>query len=428
MFTESHSDVSLSNIIPVASEYIYPDILKHQKTPELSHFSLLHHNIRSLKQHHNTFLDYLSYQNIIIDCIVLTETFLNEHNNGLYPIPGYTETHAFRSNKRGGGVSIYLKNGIYTSHEVIISTVNSHIEALATSVQIKSNKIIVMGVYRPPNSSKTEFINALKDIIKTHFLNSKVIIAGDFNIDLSNENITNQANSLSNLMLSNGFVNYITLPTRPNNVENRCPSLIDHIWGKLNWNVNTFVIKSDMSDHFPCLAKFAINKTQNFTTIKYRLDGEHQRLKYINKMNEIDFSFTYSENTGINEKFNSFVNILNKYYDESFPIKTKKLGAKRIQNPWLTPALLNSINQKHKLYRNFKNKIIPFQVYNTYDKQLKAVLRKAKRKHYSNKFQDCNKDSKATWGLINKLINNNKKKLSMYKRTEFKQSVNNQPK
>ena len=126
-------------------------------------------------------------------------------------------------------------------------------------------------------------------------------------------------------------------------------------------------------------------------------------------MNEINFSFTYSESIGIDEKFNSFVNILNKCYDESFPIKAKKLGAKRIQNPWLTPALLNSINQKHKLYRNFKNKIIPFQVYNAYDKQLKAVLKKAKRKHYSNKFQDCNKDSKATWGLINKLINNNKK-------------------
>src|SRR5678815_5053358 len=86
MHIESNSDVPLSNITPLDSEYTYPDILKHQKTPALSYFSLFHHNIRSLKQHHTTFMDYLSYQNIIIDCIVLTETFLNEHNNRLYPV------------------------------------------------------------------------------------------------------------------------------------------------------------------------------------------------------------------------------------------------------------------------------------------------------------------------------------------------------
>ena len=61
--------------IAVNSKYIYPDELKKDKTFKVSKLTLLHYNIRSLPKHHEDSSNYLSYQNIIFDIVVLSEHF-----------------------------------------------------------------------------------------------------------------------------------------------------------------------------------------------------------------------------------------------------------------------------------------------------------------------------------------------------------------
>ena len=172
--------------------------------------------------------------------------------------------------------------------------------------------------------------------------------------------------------------------------------------------MNSFIIQTDLTDHFPCLVQWNINKTSNLTTIKYREENETNNGIFIDKVKEIDFSSIYNEQIDIDSRFSNFINQIYRCYHETFQIKTKQQGCKRVQNPWLTPGLLNSIDQKHKLYRNYKRGIIPLQLYNNYSNQLKALLKKAKRKYYTNKFCEVNNNSKATWSLINNLINKNK--------------------
>ena len=394
--------------IAVNSKYIYPDELKKDKTFKVSKLTLLHYNIRSLPKHHDDFSNYLSYQNINFDIVVLSETFLNNHNKDNYPIPGYYGTHLIRNDKRGGGVSIYIRNEFCNKVKIITSIQNDIIEALAIQINTKQIKQHIVGIYRPPNSSRNDFIQALNTLIQTRLNNSNVLIAGDFNIDMLNKNPSLGATPLQNLMTSHGFINYITQPTRPNNIENRNPTLLDHIWGNLNCNMNSFIIQTDLTDHFPCLVQWNINKTNNLTTIKYREDKETNDVIFIDKVKEIDFSSIYNEQIDIDSRFSTLINQIYRCYHETFQIKTKQLGCKRVQNPWLTPGLLNSIDQKHKLYRNYKRGIIPFQLYNNYSNQLKALLKKAKRKYYTNKFGEVNNNSKATWSLINNLINKNK--------------------
>ena len=408
MNANTNWDETLINNSTITSKYIYPDSLKNNSPDDANIFSLYHQNIRSLTKHNDEFLNYLSYQNINLDCIILSETFLNDHNKNMYSLPGFNGNHLVRSNKRGGGVSIFVRNDICEYPKIIYSLINDHIEALVVCIENKSSKIAVVGLYRPPNGSKNEFINSLESIIQTHLRNTKMIIAGDFNIDLCNHGPSTGNNSLSNAMMSNGLINYITIPTRPNNVENRNPTLLDHVWGNLDCEINSFVIKTDISDHYSCLVRFNVNKTSYLTTVKYRIDNENCRRVFVDKVNNIDFSFIQNEQFSIDSKFNIFLNSLNTCYNDSFPIKTKQLGPKRIQNPWLTPGLKNSINQKHKLYRNYKEGIIPFQLYTNFDKQLKIVLKKAKKKYYVDKFNDVHNDPKKTWGLINRLINKNK--------------------
>ena len=338
----------------------------------------------------------------------MSETFLNEHNKNIYSLPGYNGTHLVRTNKRGGGISVFIRKDFCDQPKIVFSKIDDSIEILAVCMENASFTITVVGIYRPPNASKKEFINSLESVIQTQLRNTKLVIAGDFNIDLCNLSSSSGNNALSNVMMSNGLMNYITLPTRPNNIEDRNPTLLDHIWGNLDCDIKSFVIKTDISDHYPCLVKFNIIKTRTLTTVKYRIYNENNKRAFVNKVNSIDFSFIQNEQMDIDSKFNIFLNSLNTCYNDSFPIKNKKLGPKRVQNPWMTPGIKNSINQKHKLYRNYKEGIIPFQLYSNFDKQLKIVLKKAKKTYYVNKFNDAHSDSKKTWGLINDLINTKK--------------------
>ena len=44
--------------------------------------------------------------------IGITETWLNEQNSNCYGLTNYRSVNAFRHVKRGGGVSIYVRDGI----------------------------------------------------------------------------------------------------------------------------------------------------------------------------------------------------------------------------------------------------------------------------------------------------------------------------
>ena len=44
--------------------------------------------------------------------IGLTETWLDENKQDLYDLPGYNCIHRYREGRRGGGVSLYMRNGI----------------------------------------------------------------------------------------------------------------------------------------------------------------------------------------------------------------------------------------------------------------------------------------------------------------------------
>ena len=75
--------------------------------------SLFHTNIRSSS--HNKINDlkcYLSTLNIDFSIIGLSENWGKQDTIDLRNLPGYIHHHYIRSDKRGGGVSLYVKNGI----------------------------------------------------------------------------------------------------------------------------------------------------------------------------------------------------------------------------------------------------------------------------------------------------------------------------
>ena len=73
-------------------------------------FSIVHFNVRSFTSNFDEFsilLEYLKWQP---EVLVLSETWFAV--DSCYDIPGYVGHHVYRADKRGGGVSIFVKDSI----------------------------------------------------------------------------------------------------------------------------------------------------------------------------------------------------------------------------------------------------------------------------------------------------------------------------
>ena len=123
--------------------------------------SLIHTNIRSSSCNLRKFDIYLDSLNHKFSFIGLSETWLNKHNKDLYGLQGYKGIHSVRAKRRGGGVSIYLKDSIEYFPRNDLSCQNNVMESVFIEVdkdQVNKNKNVVVGViYRPPNTNISEF-------------------------------------------------------------------------------------------------------------------------------------------------------------------------------------------------------------------------------------------------------------------------------
>ena len=131
-----------------------------------SNFSLFHHNIRSIPQNLNKLTAYLHMLPIEFSIIGISETWLTENSVGCYHIPGYNSEHLYRNSRRGGGVSIFIKNDIKYKRRADLDIINDNIEAIFIEIrseEFDTNKNIIIGViYRPPNTDLQNFIDVMR--------------------------------------------------------------------------------------------------------------------------------------------------------------------------------------------------------------------------------------------------------------------------
>ena len=97
-------------------------------------------------------LDDLLQKNVILDVILMCESYLNNHNVNLAEISGYKSYYKNRENRPGGGIIIFVCNKIMVT-EVLTTPFNDTTESLFLKLKV-GNKIICIGeIYRIPNTS-----------------------------------------------------------------------------------------------------------------------------------------------------------------------------------------------------------------------------------------------------------------------------------
>ena len=113
------------------------------------------------------------------------------------------------------------------------------------------------------------------------------------------------------------------------------------------------------------------------------------------------------ENMDANALCDKFHKVFAKITDKHAPqkIATNK-EKRRLDNPWLTEGILNSINNRYKLFGN--TLINPTEtVINTYKKyrnQLNRIIDLTKKKYYQYKIEKSQTNSKQIWKIINEIV------------------------
>ena len=129
--------------------------------------------------------------------------------------------------------------------------------------------LLITAVYRTPKGNNKLFKNFCKDFLnKQEMSNKAAFLLGDFNLNASDYDTNKEVKDFFNLVFQNGFLSLVQRPTR---VTRTSATVIDHILTNrvLENKIQSGIIKTDISDHFPIFTVFKTNETWSLEKTKF---------------------------------------------------------------------------------------------------------------------------------------------------------------
>ena len=268
------------------------------------------------------------------------------------------------------------------------------------------------GIYHPPTSSVAnynEFIVSLANHLKP-FIDSKLplILAGDININLLNQNNLVYVNNFISCMFEFGLIPVITAPTKINTGNHITRfTLLDHIWVS-DWLINqqSFIFPLDITDHFPVSAilRFPFSISFKEPKCRFRSLGQRGKLTFSLLLSNIKVHMVEGN---FNLTHDNYWSKVLECYNTAFPVKEYTNKAKD-PAPWMTPRLKQCIGKKSKLYKLYLKGRIAKAEYTFFRNRLTALIRRVKRLYYSKMLYESSSDTKKMWSCLNNIMERNK--------------------
>jgi hypothetical protein len=305
---------------------------------------IFHQNIHSFRNK-RTNLEVLLNNNLpAIDVLGFTDWLLEEEIS-CYILPNYSLISKYcRNGRKNGGSCIYVKTNIIakpmTNFEYL--NVGEHFEA--SIVKLVNFKIVIICIYRNPNSDIQILLDNLEIILEyLDNKNDQVIIIRDLNINFLKDN--SDKKKLEMLLNMFGLQAVINIPPR---IYNETKSAIDRIILNTElWDFKTEVLETTLSDHCGQTLQFdhdlfqRKNFKQTKTVYKYIRVTNEESIKYLNYLlsaEEWDNVY-HQHNTDTAQE--EFIQTFSYYFDTAVPIRKVNINKQR-KNQWITPGICKS--------------------------------------------------------------------------------------
>ena len=340
------------------------------------------------------------------DLILLSETWLTPFSPA-FSIPGYELYHLDRTNRKGGGVGILSSSKLRST---IRNDLNSNLpesECITIEIALKNGThCLVSSMYRPPNSEVPVFLASYSSLVcamKKECPNG-TIVGLDHNLDFLKAHSHQLTNDFIQLNLDLGMIPTITRPTR---ITNSTATLIDNIMVSQNncGNYVASVLIEDISDHLPtsCVINSFIASTKKPMKI-YSRDTRQKNMKaLVTELDSHDWTH-HLTNSSPSINMEEVHTALTSIIDKCIPLRTRFVHPRHLRKePWLTPGIKISIDKNKRLYTKMLKKEVTETTYRNYNRELRKIIRKAKRSYYCDKCIEFKSQTKKLWGLINEI-------------------------
>ena len=201
-------------------------------------------------------------------------------------------------------------------------------------------------------------------------------------------------NLQDNIDIDNYFINnchsnsLIPLINKPTGNANRNRSILDNMWTNQLYDAFNGIFLLDITDHYPIFTIAPINCHQKQILVKFR-DDSGQNLAKLNIV--LDINQDVSSNTY------NFCNNLFVIYSNYCQIKEKDISFTRLRKPWISDAIMVSLNHKHELFRHYKNGIVTFDHYYSFKNKFANTLCRGRNNYFLRKFTEWSNNSMDTW-------------------------------
>ena len=340
------------------------------------------------------------------DIAVITETWLTAHKNTItaeLKVAGYNIMHAFRDNKKGGGVAIVSKIGLNLSGA---KTHNfTSFESVSATLPKKCNgdiKFIVL--YRHGTIPNSLFLTEFHNFIElTQQTNTNFIFCGDFNLHVNNCS-DKDANDFKQILSDFSLKQHVEGPTHL--LGNTLDLIItNHTVNVSNINVDN----STKSDH--ALIKFSINVdavTPAEKVINVR------KCNNLNSFNgDISLKSVEFVTSAVGHNFNDAINM---YKSMCANIVEHHAPARDITIPfnsqpkWMDTEFKNARRQRRSLYKKYvrSGKTVDKSIYQNCRNMVNDLSVLKRRQFYAKTIQDCTKSQKELYRVCDSLLDKEK--------------------
>ena len=337
--------------------------------------------------------------------ILVSETWLDPDLLCNYQLPGYEMIHSIPENKFiGRGCAIYIRSDIFPFCKKLDNLCAKEKEFQCIFVQVHypgKPRFLVGLTYRSPSHPLACFLpyleSALSSICK---LNAACFWGGDWNLNLFQYNTRTDVKTFLDCLNSYGFFPTITIPTRTSPSPPYGETLIDNIFtNSLDSIMHSCTICCGIADHRAVFCSSSI------------VQGTHTcKANRIPTARKFDFSKIDEVKANLSNKLALFNNIndpesacnvlvttIQKEIDEHSSVSAHRRTTP-IQ-PWVTPAIVRSINARNKLLKIFlRDRTAQNETkFKNYRNILRLTMRHAKRQYFQNQFNKNMNNPRLLW-------------------------------